>query len=71
MTSTKRRMNLPDEQMLDLHKQLPKAKTDTEKTAIERQIQATDKEIDQLVHELFGLTQDEIKAVQRGCKYEA
>jgi adenine-specific DNA-methyltransferase len=52
--------------MLDLHKQLPKAKTDFEKTAIERQIQATDQQIDTLVYGLYGLTEDEIGIVEGG-----
>jgi hypothetical protein len=50
--------------MPDLHKQLPKAKTGPEKTAIERQIQGTDRQIDQLVYELYGLTEDEIGIVE-------
>jgi hypothetical protein len=46
------------EQMLSLNKQLPTAKTDHEKTALQRQIDATDRQIDQLVYELYGLTED-------------
>jgi hypothetical protein len=34
------------EQMLSLHKQLPKAGTPHEKTALQRQIEATDGQID-------------------------
>ena len=34
------------EQMLSLHKQLPQASTPHEKTALERQIEATDGQID-------------------------
>jgi hypothetical protein len=52
------------EQMLTLHKQLPAAKTEQEKTVIQRQIDATDKQIDQLVYELYGLTEEEIKIVK-------
>ena len=40
------------------------SKTPTERTAIERQIQATDKQIDQLVYQLYGLTPEEIKIVE-------
>ncbi|MEW6216204.1 MAG: TaqI-like C-terminal specificity domain-containing protein [Candidatus Bipolaricaulota bacterium] len=47
--------------MLDLHKRLATAKTAHEKTMLERQITATDHQIDQLVHALYGLTADEIK----------
>ena len=41
-----------------------KSKTPTERTAIERQIQATDAQIDQLVYQLYGLTEQEIKIVE-------
>lgn len=51
-------------QMLSLNKQLPEAKTDHEKTALQRQIDATDRQIDQLVYELYGLTEEEIKIVE-------
>ena len=50
--------------MFDLHKQLAATKTPTDKTAIQRQIDATDKQIDQLVYELYGLTDDEIRIVE-------
>jgi DNA-binding protein H-NS len=52
------------EQMLSLHKKLPAAKTEQEKTVIQRQIEATDKQIDELVYELYGLTAEEIKIVE-------
>ena len=52
------------ETMLQLHKQLPKTKTNHEKTAIQRQIDATDRQIDQLVYELYGLTEEEIRIVE-------
>ena len=35
----------------------------TNKTAIQRQIDATDREIDRVVYELYGLTDDEIRIV--------
>jgi hypothetical protein len=41
------------------------AKTDHDKTALQRQIDATDKEIDRIVHELYGLSDEEIKIVER------
>ncbi len=50
--------------MLSLHKQLDSAKTPTDKTAIQRQIDATDRQIDQLVYELYGLTDEEIRIVE-------
>jgi hypothetical protein len=52
------------EQMLALHKQLASAKTDHEKTALQRQIDTTDKQIDELVYELYGLTEDERRIVE-------
>jgi hypothetical protein len=48
---------------LKLHKDLPKARTAPDKTAIERQTAATDKQIDQLAYELYGLTEEEIHVV--------
>ena len=47
-----------------LHKQLPKAKTPNEQEFLQRQIGATDKAIDALVYELYGLTEDEIGIVE-------
>ena len=52
------------DQMLSLNKQLSGAKTDQEKTALQRQIDATDKQIDRLVYELYGLTEEEIRIVE-------
>jgi dsDNA-binding SOS-regulon protein len=52
------------EQMLELHKKLIAARTPQEKTALERQIAATDTQIDALVYELYGLAEDEIKIVE-------
>jgi hypothetical protein len=46
------------------HKRLPLTKTPQEKTALERQISATDGQIDKLVYELYGLTEEEIKIVE-------
>jgi len=54
--------------MLRLHKQLAVAKTSHEKTAIQRQIDATEKQIDQLVYELYGLTDEEIRIVEEATK---
>ena len=38
--------------------------SDHEKTALQRQIDATDRQIDQLVYELYGLTVEEIEIVE-------
>ena len=53
-------------QMLSLHKQLPLARTPHEQTALERQIEAADRQIDALVYELYGLTEEEIAIVEGG-----
>jgi hypothetical protein len=50
--------------MLDLHRQLAAARTAKEKTAIQRIIDATDKEIDRVVYELYELTEEEIGIVE-------
>ncbi len=52
------------EQMLLLNKQLAEAKTGHEQTLLQRQIDATDKQIDKLVYELYELTEEEIKIVE-------
>jgi hypothetical protein len=52
------------ERMLELHRQLPEAKTAGDRELIERQIKATDDEIDALVYELYGLTDEEIAIVE-------
>jgi hypothetical protein len=52
------------DQMLSLHKRLQAARTEQDKTLLQRQIAATDKEIDRLVYDLYGLTEDEIAIVE-------
>ena len=52
------------EQMLALHKQCATAKTGHDKPLIQRQIDATDRQIDRLVYELYGLTEEEIGIVE-------
>jgi type I restriction-modification system DNA methylase subunit len=54
------------EHMLLFHKQLVATKTPDEKTRIQRQIDATEQQIDRLVYELYGLTEREINIVERG-----
>jgi hypothetical protein len=51
-------------QMLKLHEDLAAAKTAHDKTLLERQIAATDRQIDMLVYELYGLIEDEIAIVE-------
>jgi hypothetical protein len=61
--------------MLALNQQLEGAISPPAKTPIERQIQATDAEIDRLVCELYGLTEEETQIVNgetgRWARYEA
>jgi hypothetical protein len=51
--------------MLDLHR-LASAGPDDERTLIARRIEATDRQIDALVYELYGLTEEEIELVEAG-----
>ena len=50
--------------MLNLHKKLHNARTKHDKEVTQRQIDATNKEIDQLVYELYDLTPEEIRVVE-------
>lgn len=52
------------EQMLALHKQQTKPAAPQEKERIQRQIEATDRAIDKLVYELYGLNAEEIKIIE-------
>ena len=52
------------DQILSLHKQLAEARLDDQKTAIQRQIDFTDRQIDLLVYELYGLDESEIAIVE-------
>jgi len=51
--------------MLGLHRQLSGARDGRDKTTIQRQIDATDRQIDKLVYELYGLTDEEIAIVEQ------
>ena len=50
------------ERMLELHRRSPR--TPQEQETVKREIQSTDNQIDRLVYELYGLTEDEIKTVE-------
>jgi len=52
------------ERMLALHKKLATATIPADKTLYQRQIAATDRQIDALVYELYGLTGEEIAIVE-------
>jgi len=51
-------------EMLDLHKRLAAAKTDTDKSRLQERIKRLDADIDALVYQLYGLTDEEIKIVE-------
>ncbi len=58
--------NLPlAEAMLRLQQRLAAAKTDQDRVPLQRQVAETDREIDRLVYDLYGLTEDEIRLVER------
>ena len=48
--------------MLALHKKSPK--TPQEQEMVKREIESTDREIDSLVYELYGMSEEEIKIVE-------
>ena len=50
--------------MLDLNKQHAASKTPHEQESLKRQIDATGRQIDKLVYELYGLTDEEILIVE-------
>jgi hypothetical protein len=52
------------EQMLNLHQRLAGESVPQTRTVLQRQIEATDRQIDLLVYELYGLTEEEIKIVE-------
>jgi hypothetical protein len=52
------------EQMLELHKRQAAAKSQSDQELYHRQIDATDRAIDRLVYELYGLTDEEINIVE-------
>jgi type I restriction-modification system DNA methylase subunit len=52
------------EKMLALHQQLATAKTPQDTTLLQRQIDVTDRQIDQLVYALYGLSEEEIALVE-------
>ena len=52
------------DKMLDLTSEMQAAKSETKKATLQNAITATDHEIDRLVYEMYGLTEDEIKLVE-------
>lgn len=56
------------ERMLELHERLTEAKIEQERTVLGHQIAATDRQIDNLVYELYGLTDEEIAIVEESTR---
>jgi hypothetical protein len=54
------------ERMLSLHERLAGARIERERMVIGSQISATDRQIDRLVYELYGLTDEEMDVVEEG-----
>jgi len=54
------------ERMLGLHRKQGAAKSPYDKTALQTQIEVTDRQIDRLVYELYGLAEEEIRIVEEG-----
>ena len=52
------------DRMIALNKNLPSAKTPDDRVRLERELKATDDEIDRLVYQLYGLTDEEIAIVE-------
>jgi hypothetical protein len=52
------------DRMLELHRKLAAATIPADKDLYQRQIEATDRQIDALVYELYGLTEEEIGVVE-------
>jgi hypothetical protein len=53
------------EEMLALHRRLAAARTDHEQTNLKRQIDTADRLIDRLVYDLYNLTEEEIRIVEK------
>ncbi len=53
------------QRILDLHKKLASAKIPDDKTRIQRQIATNDNQIDNLVYQLYNLTEEEIAIVEK------
>jgi hypothetical protein len=56
------------ERMLELNKQLSESKIPQEREVLQRQIETTDNQIDRLVYELYGLTDEEIEIVEQSLR---
>ena len=55
-----------EDNMLELQKKYHEARMERDKELYERQIKIVDAQIDKLVYDLYGLTEEEIKVVEGG-----
>ena len=53
------------ESMLELQKKYHETRMDRDKEIYERQIKIVDAQIDRLVYDLYGLTEEEVKVVEK------
>jgi peptidoglycan hydrolase CwlO-like protein len=51
-------------EMIGLHQRLSSTRAEADRLLLERQIKAVQKKINQLVYELYGLTNEEIKIIE-------
>ena len=56
------------ERMLDLHERVHCATIPADKKLYQRRIEAADKEIDAMVYDLYGLTEEEIAIVEEATQ---
>ena len=54
--------------MLSLNKQLQEEKNENVRQKIQKEIEKTDKEIDELVYKLYGITEEEQKIIEESLK---
>ncbi len=54
--------------MPEIQTQFHKAKTDHDKNTYQKKIKIINKQIDDLVYELYGLTEEEIKIIEDSIK---
>ncbi len=54
--------------MLSLHERLAAEQLPQRREQVQREIDATDRQIDALVYQLYGLSDDEIKIVEEATK---
>jgi hypothetical protein len=57
------------QRMIDLHRRLQTANTEHERGVLERQIAATDEEVDSLVYESYELTEEGIAIIDHRSRH--